>query len=77
VIGAGAHAVNSFHHQAVDRLGRGLRVAARAEDGTVEAIESRSGGFAIGVQWHAETLADARLFEALVSACAPSLSIAA
>ena len=77
LIGAGAHAVNSFHHQAVDELGRGLRVAARAADGTVEAIEARSGGFAVGVQWHAETLADARLFEALVSACAPSLAIAA
>jgi putative glutamine amidotransferase len=77
VIGAGAHAVNSFHHQAVDEVGAGLRVAARAGDGTIEAIESCSGGFAIGVQWHAETLADARLFEALVSACAPALTLAA
>ena len=77
VIGAGAHAVNSFHHQAVDEVGAGLRVAARAGDGTIEAIESCSGGFALGVQWHAETLADARLFEALVSACAPALTLAA
>jgi putative glutamine amidotransferase len=77
LIGAGAHMVNSFHHQAVDTLGRGLRVAARAADGTVEAIETRSGGFVIGVQWHAEALADARLFEALVSASAPALQIAA
>src|SRR5688500_8127654 len=64
LLGPGTYAVNSFHHQAVDELGRGLRVAARAADGTVEAIEARSGGFAVGVQWHAETLADARLFEA-------------
>ena len=77
VIGAGAHAVNSFHHQSVDEVGAGLHVAALAPDGTVEAIEGRSGGFAIGVQWHAEALADARLFEALVSACAPSLAVAA
>ena len=76
LIGPGTHAVNSFHHQAVDELGRGLRVAARAADGTVEAIEG-AGGFAIGVQWHAETLADERLFEALVGACAPALRIAA
>ena len=69
-------AVNSFHHQAVDELGRGLRVAARAADGTVEAIERRA-GFVIGVQWHAETLADGRLFDALVSASAPQLRIAA
>src|SRR5215213_5523441 len=71
LIGAGPLAVNSFHHQAVERLGRGLRVAARAADGTVEAIEGP--GFAIGVQWHAEALADGRLFAALASASAPRL----
>jgi putative glutamine amidotransferase len=75
LLGAGTHAVNSFHHQAVDRLGRGLRIAARAADGTVEAIEGP--GFAIGVQWHAEALADGRLFEALASAAAPALRVAA
>jgi putative glutamine amidotransferase len=75
LIGTGPVAVNSFHHQAVDRLGHGLHVCARAADGTVEAIEGA--GFAIGVQWHAETLADGRLFEALVDASAPALRIAA
>jgi putative glutamine amidotransferase len=60
-------AVNSFHHQAVDRVGGGLKVVARAEDGTVEAIEGR--GFVLGVQWHAETLTAHRgLFAALVTA---------
>jgi putative glutamine amidotransferase len=63
--------VNSFHHQAIDRVGRGLRVTARAQDGTVEAVEGS--GFVIGVQWHAETLAaalpgHAGLFDALVNA---------
>jgi putative glutamine amidotransferase len=76
LIGPGTYAVNSFHHQAVDKVGQGLRVAALAADGMVEAIEGGA-GFAIGVQWHAETLADARLFEALVGACAPGLRIAA
>ena len=76
VLGAGTLAVNSFHHQAVDRLGRGLRVAARAADGTIEAIEGV--GFVLGVQWHAETLPDGRLFEALVTAAtAPALKAAA
>ena len=75
VIGPGSVAVNSFHHQAVDRLGHGLRVCARATDGTVEGIEGP--GFAIGVKWHAETLADGRLFEALASASAPALRVAA
>ncbi|HVV91543.1 MAG TPA: gamma-glutamyl-gamma-aminobutyrate hydrolase family protein, partial [Solirubrobacterales bacterium] len=46
--------VNSFHHQAIDRLGDGLRISARAPDGTVEAIEDPSRRFLIGVQWHAE-----------------------
>jgi putative glutamine amidotransferase len=60
-------AVNSFHHQAVDRLGAGLRIVGRAPDGTVEAIEGT--GFVMGVQWHAEVLvAHRRLFQALVEA---------
>jgi putative glutamine amidotransferase len=75
LIGAGPVAVNSFHHQAVDRLGPGLRIAALASDGTVEAIEGP--GFAVGVQWHAEALADLRLFKALASAAAPALRVAA
>ena len=75
LLGAGTHAVNSFHHQAVDRLGSGLRIAARAADGTVEAIEGA--GFTGGVQWHAEALTDARLFEALVDASSPGLRVAA
>src|SRR3954468_25006559 len=62
-------AVNSFHHQAVDEVGDGLRVVARATDDTVEAIEGD--GFMVGVQWHAETLsAHMPLFEALVRAAA-------
>jgi putative glutamine amidotransferase len=61
--------VNSFHHQAVDEVGAGLKVVGRAPDGTVEAIEGA--GFVVGVQWHAETLHEhLPLFEALVSAAA-------
>jgi len=73
VTGAGdALEVNSFHHQAVDALGSGLCVAARAADGTVEAIEDPSRSFLLGVQWHAETLTQrpehAALFAALTEA---------
>jgi len=68
--------VNSFHHQAVDRLGRGLRVSARAPDGTVEAFEAPDRPFLVAVQWHAEYLVGrpehARLFDAFVAACRPS-----
>ena len=49
-------AVNSFHHQAADRIGAGLEVAARAPDGTVEALWDPAATFCLGVQWHAELL---------------------
>ena len=69
-VGAGALRVNSFHHQAVERLGDGLRAVAWAPDGTVEGIEGEDGRFVLGVQWHAEGLvgvpAHLALFETLV-----------
>jgi putative glutamine amidotransferase len=46
--------INSFHHQAVKHLGRGLRVTARADDGLVEAIEHEAHPWLLGVQWHPE-----------------------
>ncbi|MDX6537545.1 MAG: putative glutamine amidotransferase [Gaiellales bacterium] len=72
-LGAGRHVVNSYHHQAVERLGDGLRTAAVAPDGTIEAVESSNGAFALGLQWHNEfhMRADeryARPLQALVAA---------
>lgn len=58
--------VKSHHHQGFGRVGEGLRVAARAEDGTLEALEDPSHRFALGVLWHPEAGEDLRLFEALV-----------
>jgi gamma-glutamyl-gamma-aminobutyrate hydrolase PuuD len=58
--------VKSHHHQGYGQLGEGLREAARADDGTVEAIEDPSRRFALGVLWHPEEGEDAALFEALV-----------
>ena len=64
--------VNALHHQSVDRLGRGLRIAARDESGIVQAIETMSGPFLLGVQWHPELLfwkkPQQRLFAALAAA---------
>jgi putative glutamine amidotransferase len=54
--GAGALEVNSFHHQAADRIGGGLDVCAQAPDGTVEALWDPAARFCLGVQWHAELL---------------------
>jgi putative glutamine amidotransferase len=59
--------VQCSHHQAVDRVGRGLVVTAHSEDGIVEAVESTGHRFVVGVQWHPEETGDRRLFEALVA----------
>lgn len=49
--------VNSFHHQAVRKVGRGLRIVARSPDGIVEATESTDPNrFLIGLQWHPEKM---------------------
>jgi len=67
--------VNSLHGQAIDRLAPGLRVEARALDGTVEAVHiSAHPGFALAVQWHPEwkvmeNPASQRLFRAFGDAC--------
>ncbi len=61
----------SWHHQAIDALGDGLRVVARAPDGVIEAVELDSAPECEAVQWHPELSAaddpiQQRLFEALV-----------
>ena len=64
--------VNALHSQAVERLGSGLRVAARDQGGMIQAVERDSDPFAIGVQWHPEHLFYAHrqraIFRALVTA---------
>lgn len=70
--------VNSFHHQAIDRLGEGLTIVARAGDGTIEGVEDPERDFLIGVQWHAETMVErpyeAALFRGFVDACRGGVS---
>jgi gamma-glutamyl-gamma-aminobutyrate hydrolase PuuD len=58
--------VKSHHHQGYGELGSGLREAARAADGTVEALEDPTRRFTVGVLWHPEEGEDLALFEALV-----------
>jgi putative glutamine amidotransferase len=63
----GEHApVKSHHHQGYGRIGDGLREAAWADDGTVEALEDPGKRFAVGVLWHPEEGEDFALFRALV-----------
>ena len=69
---------HSVHHQAIDRLGEGLVVTGRADDGTIEAVELPGRAWVVGVQWHPEdTAADdadqQRLFDAFVSAAGGQL----
>jgi len=56
--GATTAHVNSYHHQAVRALGRGIQPVAWAPDGLIEGIEMPDREFAIGVQWHAEAIVE-------------------
>jgi len=68
IIGKGEIEVNSSHHQAVGRPGKGLVISAKAPDGVIEALEGEE--FLIAVQWHPERLTQRyehlALFKALI-----------
>jgi putative glutamine amidotransferase len=70
IVGLPRIQVSSYHHQAIDLVGKDLTVTAIAGDGTIEAVE-HSGGTIIGVQWHPEdhhqaSPSDAALFADVV-----------
>ena len=54
IVGAGNYPVNSRHHQAVKRIGLGLHISAKANDGVVEAMEAPDRRWVVAVQWHPE-----------------------
>lgn len=75
IYGGGEIRVNSSHHQAVQQVGRGMRVGAVAPDGVIEAIEATDPSwFCVGVQWHPESetasALDMQLLECFLQACA-------
>ena len=75
IVGSEEVKVTSTHHQLVNRLGNGLRVAALGDDGIIEAIERPDHPFFLAVQWHPERMADHHpdqlaLFQALVRSAA-------
>lgn len=66
--------VNSMHHQAINQVGKDLKVTAKSADGYIEAIELKNHPFCIGVQWHPEHMSQRsdeqrKIFTAYVSAC--------
>ena len=61
IVSADRAGVTTSHHQAVERIGRGLRVSARSEDGLIESMEWESPNqrpFVLLVQWHPERMSD-------------------
>jgi len=74
ILGAGPHPVNSRHHQAIDKVGTGLRISATSvKDGIVEGVELPEKEFAVAVQWHPEDQVPGdetqmRLFQAFAAA---------
>lgn len=73
LVGDRSQRVNSFHHQAIRQVGSGLRVAASAPDGIIEAVEGTSSMFVLGVQWHPELMVDhypaaQKIFDSFVQA---------
>ena len=74
IVGTSRPHVNSWHHQAIRDVGRGLAITSHSPDGLIEGVESPNHRFAIGVQWHPERMQDDRrqqsLFRALVAEAA-------
>jgi putative glutamine amidotransferase len=75
IVGRETLRVNSFHHQAIERVGEGLVVSARcAEDGVIEGLEMPGRRFVVAVQWHPESFWNQpdsfqSLFDAHAAAC--------
>ena len=70
ILGSGKVGVNSLHHQCIDEVAPVFQCTARSSDGCIEAIESTSDNWILGVQWHPESMGDEMLplFNAFVEA---------
>lgn len=73
ILGTTELRVNSFHHQSVKDAAPGFQITGAAPDGVVEAIESTTHRFALGVQWHPELMVEREpmyqaLFASLIEA---------
>lgn len=74
ILGGDSFAVNSLHHQGVERPAPALRVVGHASDQLIEAVELPGHPFGLGVQWHPEWLQEhapqRELFRAFIQASA-------
>ncbi len=83
ILGQDALSVNSFHHQAVERVGAGLVVSALCpEDRVVEGLEMPGRRFVVSVQWHPESFWNQPdsfqpLFDAHAEACRAGVAVGA
>lgn len=68
LLGVDRAIVNSYHHQAIAQVAPGWRLAARAPDGVVEAIERADRPFYLGVQWHPERMLGSEITRRLAAA---------
>lgn len=72
IVGQDNLSVKSYHHQAVDKVGDGLRMSAQTQDQIVEAVESTNEEYVLGIQWHPE-LEDGRssdqIFKSFIDEC--------
>lgn len=72
LIGVENLSVKSYHHQAVDKVGNGLRKSAETEDNIIEAIEAISEDYILGIQWHPEleeTETSEKIFKSFINEC--------
>lgn len=74
ILGTETAQVNSLHHQAIDKVGDGLKITAKSADGYIEALELEGHPFCVAVQWHPEHMSkksdeQRKLFSAFVAAC--------
>jgi putative glutamine amidotransferase len=72
IMGMDNLSVKSYHHQAVDKVGNGLRKSAETTDNIVEAVESTTGKYILGIQWHPELEdgeSSAKIFRSFIEKC--------
>jgi len=75
IIGKDKITVNSLHHQSCRNIDDSFQVSGKASDGIVESIESKKHDFALGIQWHPESMLESddgsslKIYQEFIQAC--------